>query len=683
MDSVPSEVLKRYQDLKEAIAGHDYLYYVLDRPEIDDDGYDALMRELLRLEAEQPSLISPDSPSRRVGGKPIDGFEKVRHSQPMLSLDDVFDLQELEGYLRRAQGSAEPFPWACELKIDGLAVSLTYVEGVFVKGATRGDGTVGEDVTSNLLTVKSLPLKLKGPVPPVLEVRGEVYLSKRRFARLNEEREELGEPLFANPRNAAAGGLRQLDPKVAASRGLDLFVYYVVDPSSLGLESQGEVLRWLEDRGFPVQRAWKLCEDLEQVKDFISLWQEDRFSLPYVTDGVVVKADPLSQWERLGRTARAPRWAVAYKYPPEEKATRLVDIEISVGRTGALTPVAILDPVNLAGSVVRRASLHNQDEISAKDVRIGDTVVVRKAGEIIPEIVSVDLSHRTGSEEPFEMPQFCPVCGSKAVRLPDEAALRCPNRSCPAQMNEEIRHFASRGCMDIRGLGERVAAQLVESGLVKDLADIYELREEQLASLDRMGPKSASNLVLAIRASKDRPLTALIAGLGIRHVGKGVADVLADRYRSMEALGMVSAEELSQVDGIGPVIGASVVAFFSDPKNKETLRRLRDLGVKLESEGGASKGNSLEGLTFVFTGELERSSRAEAQDLVKSLGGKATSSVSKKTDYVVAGASAGSKLDKALSLGVSVLDEEGFYSLLEERKKASLKGISKDSHLSP
>ena len=674
MDSVPSEVLKRYQDLKEAIAGHDYLYYVLDRPEIDDDGYDALMRELLRLEAEQPSLISPDSPSRRVGGKPLDGFEKVRHSQPMLSLDDVFDLQELEGYLRRAQGSAELFPWACELKIDGLAVSLTYVEGVFVKGATRGDGTVGEDVTSNLLTVKSLPLKLKGAVPPVLEVRGEIYLSKRRFARLNEEREELGEPLFANPRNAAAGGLRQLDPKIAASRGLDLFVYYVVDPRSLGLESQEEVLRWLEDRGFPVQRAWKLCEDLEQVKDFISLWQEDRFSLPYVTDGVVVKADPLSQWERLGRTARAPRWAVAYKYPPEEKATRLIDIEISVGRTGAMTPVAILDPVNLAGSVVRRASLHNQDEISAKDVRIGDTVVVRKAGEIIPEIVSVDLSHRTGSEEPFEMPQFCPVCGSKAVRLPDEAALRCPNRSCPAQMNEEIRHFASRGCMDIRGLGERVAAQLVESGLVKDLADIYELKEEQLASLDRMGPKSASNLVLAIRASRDRPLTALIAGLGIRHVGKGVADVLAERYRSMDALGEASAEELSQVDGIGPVIGASVVAFFSDPKNKETLRRLRDLGVKLELEGVASKGNSLEGVTFVFTGELERSSRAEAQDLVKSLGGKATSSVSKKTDYVVAGASAGSKLDKALSLGVSVLDEEGFYSLLDERKKGISKG---------
>lgn len=674
MDSVPSEVLKRYQDLKEAIAGHDYLYYVLDRPEIDDDGYDALMRELLRLEAEQPSLISPDSPSRRVGGKPLDGFEKVRHSQPMLSLDDVFDLQELEGYLRRAQGSAEPFPWACELKIDGLAVSLTYVEGVFVKGATRGDGTVGEDVTSNLLTVKSLPLKLKGPVPHTLEVRGEIYLSKRRFARLNEEREELGEPLFANPRNAAAGGLRQLDPKIAAARGLDLFVYYVVDPSSLGLESQGEVLRWLEDRGFPVQRAWKLCEGLEQVKDFISLWQEDRFSLPYVTDGVVVKADPLSQWERLGRTARAPRWAVAYKYPPEEKATRLIDIEISVGRTGALTPVAILDPVNLAGSVVRRASLHNQDEISAKDVRIGDTVVIRKAGEIIPEIVSVDLSRRTGSEEPFEMPQFCPVCGSKAVRLPDEAALRCPNRSCPAQMNEEIRHFASRGCMDIRGLGERVAAQLVESGLVKDLADIYEIKEEQLASLDRMGPKSASNLVLAIRASRDRPLSALIAGLGIRHVGKGVADILADRYRSMEAIGMASAEELAQVDGIGPVIGASVVAFFSDLKNKETLRRLKDLGVKLESEGVFSKGNSLEGLTFVFTGELERSSRAEAQDLVKSLGGKATSSVSKKTDYVVAGASAGSKLDKALSLGVSVLDEEGFYSLLDERKKGISKG---------
>lgn len=673
MDRVPSEVLRRHQELKDAIAGHDYLYYVLDRPEIDDDEYDGLMRELLRLEAEQPSLVSPDSPSRRVGGVPLEGFEKVRHSQPMLSLDDVFDLQELDGYLRRAQGSIEPFPWTCELKIDGLAVSLVYRDGVFVKGATRGDGSVGEDVTSNLLTVKSLPLKLKGPVPDTLEVRGEIYLSKGRFANLNEEREELGEPLFANPRNAAAGGLRQLDPKVAAARGLSLFVYYVLDPTSIGLGSQGEVLRWLEERGFPVQRAWKVCDDLEQVKDFISLWQEDRFSLPYVTDGVVVKADPLSQWERLGRTARAPRWAVAYKYPPEERTTRLVDIEISVGRTGALTPVAILDPVNLAGTVVRRASLHNQDEIRAKDVRIGDRVVVRKAGEIIPEIVSVDRSSRTGIEEPFEMPQLCPVCGSRAVRLPEEVALRCPNRSCPAQMNEEIRHFASRGCMDIRGLGERVAAQLVESGLVKDLADIYELREEQLASLDRMGPKSASNLVMAIRASRDRPLASLIAGLGIRHVGKAVAEVLSDRYRSMEALGEVSAEELSQVDGIGPVIGASVAAFFSDPKNRETLDRLKELGVKVELEGAPTKGNALEGLTFVFTGELERSSRAEAQDLVKSLGGKATSSVSKKTDYVVAGASAGSKLDKALSLGVSVLDEEGFYSLLDERKNITKK----------
>lgn len=667
MDSVPSEILKRYQDLKEAIAGHDYLYYVLDRPEIDDDGYDALMRELLRLEEEQPSLISPDSPSRRVGGKPLDRFEKVSHSQPMLSLDDVFDIQELDGYLKRAQGPVDPFPWACELKIDGLAVSLLYRDGIFVRGATRGDGTVGEDVTSNLLTVKSLPLRLKGPVPETLEVRGEVYLSKGRFAKLNEDRDELGESLFANPRNAAAGGLRQLDPKVASSRGLDLFVYYVVDPASVGLETQGDVLRWLGDRGFPVQGAWRICDDLDQVKDFISLWKEERFSLPYVTDGVVVKADPVSQWDRLGRTARAPRWAVAYKYPPEERTTRLRDIEISVGRTGALTPVAILDPVNLAGSVVRRASLHNQDEIKNKDVRIGDMVVVRKAGEIIPEIVSVDLSYRNGSQKPFDMPDLCPVCGSRAVRLPDEAALRCPNRSCPAQMNEEIRHFASRGCMDIRGLGERVAAQLVESGLVKDLADIYELREERLMSLDRMGPKSASNLVMAIRSSRDRPLAAFIAGLGIRHVGKGVADILAERYRSMESLGDASVEELSQVDGIGPAIGASVVAFFSDPKNKETLRRLKVLGVKMES-AVVPRDNLLDGLTFVFTGELERSSRSEAQGLVKSMGGKATSSVSKNTDYVVAGASPGSKMEKALSLGVPILDEDEFYSLLEGRK---------------
>lgn len=669
MDKVSSAVLRRYQDLKEAISAHDYLYYVLDRPEIEDSDYDALMRELLRLEAEQPSLISPDSPSRRVGGKPLDKFEKVRHSQRMLSLDDVFDLQGLNNYLKRAQGPVDGFPWTCELKIDGLAVSLTYHDGVFVKGATRGDGTVGEDVTSNLLTIKSLPLRLKGPVPEVMEVRGEVYLSKKMFASLNEEKEELGLPLFANPRNAAAGGLRQLDPKMTSARGLDLFVYYLMDPSSAGLDSQSNILRWLEEKGLPVQGAWEVCDSLDKVERFISLWQEERFSLPYVTDGVVVKADPVVQWDRLGRTTRAPKWAVAYKYPPEERVTRLKDIEISVGRTGALTPVAILDPVNLAGSVVRRASLHNQDEIRNKDVRIGDMVVVRKAGEIIPEVVSVDRSARNGSEVPFEMPVACPVCGSTAVRLPEEAALRCPNRSCPAQMSEEIRHFASRGCMDIRGLGEKVSSQLVESGLVKDLADIYELKEEQLSSLDRMGAKSASNLVLAIKSSKDRPLGALIAGLGIRNVGKGVADILAERYKSMDTLGEASVEELSQVDGIGPIIGASVLAFFSDRKNRETLRRLKELGVKLESDISAARDDLLDGLTFVFTGELEKSSRSEAQALVKSLGGKATSSVSKNTSYVVAGASPGSKLNKGISLGVSVLDEDGFYAFLKERKE--------------
>ncbi|MEA3285298.1 MAG: NAD-dependent DNA ligase LigA, partial [Synergistota bacterium] len=573
---VSRDILRRYESLKKEIARHDRLYYVLDSPEIDDSSYDRMMRELLELEREHPTLVSDDSPSRRVGGRPMDGFLKVVHSHPMLSLDDVFDVSELRSFLSRATGPVSSFPWVCELKIDGLAVSLIYEDGVFVGGATRGDGSVGEDVTSNLLTVRSLPLRLDIDVPGKLEVRGEVYMAKDSFAGLNERREEKGDPLFANPRNAAAGSLRQLDPKVAAARRLDLFVYAVVSPEERGIHSQSGLLSWLKKAGLPVQDAWKLCYDLDEVEAFVARWREERFSLSYVTDGVVVKADPVEQWDRLGRTARAPRWAVAYKYPPEEKTTVLKEIEISVGRTGAMTPVAILEPVQLAGSVVRRASLHNEDEIRRKDVRIGDRVKVRKAGEIIPEIVSVDSESRNGSEIPFEMPRNCPICGSEAVRLPDESAWRCPNKSCPAQMNEELRHFASRGCMDIRGLGERVASQLVGSGLVRDLADVYDLREEQIISLDRMGPKSASNLISAIRGSKDRPLAALLAGLGIRHVGKGVAELLVERYGSMEALRRADPEELGSIDGIGPAIAASLEAFFSDDGNIRTLDRLMD-----------------------------------------------------------------------------------------------------------
>ena len=664
---VSRDILRRYESLKKEIARHDRLYYVLDSPEIDDSSYDRMMRELLELEREHPTLVSDDSPSRRVGGRPMDGFLKVVHSHPMLSLDDVFDVSELRSFLSRATGPVSSFPWVCELKIDGLAVSLIYEDGVFVGGATRGDGSVGEDVTSNLLTVRSLPLRLDIDVPGKLEVRGEVYMAKDSFAGLNERREEKGDPLFANPRNAAAGSLRQLDPKVAAARRLDLFVYAVVSPEERGINSQSGLLSWLKKAGLPVQDAWKLCYDLDEVEAFVARWREERFSLSYVTDGVVVKADPVEQWDRLGRTARAPRWAVAYKYPPEEKTTVLKEIEISVGRTGAMTPVAILEPVQLAGSVVRRASLHNEDEIHRKDVRIGDRVKVRKAGEIIPEIVSVDSEARNGTEIPFEMPRNCPICGSEAVRLPDESAWRCPNKSCPAQMNEELRHFASRGCMDIRGLGERVASQLVGSGLVRDLADLYDLREEQIISLDRMGPKSASNLISAIRGSKDRPLAALLAGLGIRHVGKGVAELLVERYGSMEALRQADPEELGSVDGIGPAIAASLEAFFSDDGNIRTLDRLMDHGVRMEERRPETSPDwkPLSGTTFVFTGELKRASRSEAQELVKSMGGKATSSVSGKTGYVVAGESPGSKLDKAVSLGIPVLDEDGFYEMVD------------------
>lgn len=664
---VSRDILRRYESLKKEIARHDRLYYVLDSPEIDDSSYDRMMRELLELEREHPTLVSDDSPSRRVGGRPMDGFLKVVHSHPMLSLDDVFDVSELRSFLSRATGPVSSFPWVCELKIDGLAVSLIYEDGVFVGGATRGDGSVGEDVTSNLLTVRSLPLRLDIDVPGKLEVRGEVYMAKDSFAGLNERREEKGDPLFANPRNAAAGSLRQLDPKVAAARRLDLFVYAVVSPEERGIHSQSGLLSWLKKAGLPVQDAWKLCYDLDEVEAFVARWREERFSLSYVTDGVVVKADPVEQWDRLGRTARAPRWAVAYKYPPEEKTTVLKEIEISVGRTGAMTPVAILEPVQLAGSVVRRASLHNEDEIRRKDVRIGDRVKVRKAGEIIPEIVSVDSEARNGTEIPFEMPRNCPICGSEAVRLPDESAWRCPNKSCPAQMNEELRHFASRGCMDIRGLGERVASQLVGSGLVRDLADVYDLREEQIISLDRMGPKSASNLISAIRGSKDRPLAALLAGLGIRHVGKGVAELLVERYGSMEALRRADPEELGSIDGIGPAIAASLEAFFSDDGNIRTLDRLMDHGVRMEERRPETSPDwkPLSGTTFVFTGELKRASRSEAQELVKSMGGKATSSVSGKTGYVVAGESPGSKLDKAVSLGIPVLDEDGFYEMVD------------------
>lgn len=668
-------IAERMEELFELVAHHARLYYEKDAPELSDADYDALVRELAALEKERPELARPDSPTRRVGGAVLEGFGKVEHRRPMLSLDNVFDSGELASFLARMRGAvpdADAADWAftCEMKIDGLAVSLLYEDGVFVRGATRGDGRVGEDVTGNLRTLRSLPLRLRGSVPGTLEVRGEVLMTRSRFEALNRRREERGEPLFANPRNAAAGTLRQLDPAVTAERGLDIFLYYVLEPQTRGIARQSDALSWLAERGLPVQPAWERCSGLAEVEGFIEKWRDGRFGLDYVTDGVVVKLDDIGLWDGLGATSHAPRWAVAYKYPPEEALTRILSIDISVGRTGALTPVANLEPVRLAGTAVQRAGLHNEDEIRRKDIRVGDTVRVRKAAEIIPEVVRVETSHRTGSETPFVMPKRCPACGAEAVRLPDEAVWRCPNRSsCPAQLKEGLRYFASRAGLDIRGLGERLAEQLVDTGRVRDLADIYDLTEADWAALDRMGEKSARNLMAGLEASRRRPLSSLLAALGIRYVGTRVAELLAGHFGHMDRLEKASEEELAGIDGVGPVIASSVEAFFREPANRDLLRRLRERGLNFvgeEKENGGAGSGVLAGKSFVFTGELSSMKRSEAEARVRALGGTASAAVSSRTGFLVAGEGGGSKLRKARELGVTVIDEEAFLGMLEK-----------------
>ena len=665
---VEQEKLDRYHWLVDELNRHGRLYYVLDAPEIEDDEYDALMREMLQFEKEHPDLIRDDSPSKRVGGTVLEAFEKVAHAKPMLSLEDVFSKGELHDWLQRAaEGVGQPWiPWCCELKIDGLAVSLIFEDGKFVQASTRGDGIVGEDVTENLKTVKDLPLRLLGDVPGHLELRGEVYMSKEGFARLNAAREEAGLPLFANPRNAAAGSLRQLDTAVAARRNLRLFTYYVQDAESYGLHSQSEVLGWLKARGLPVQRAWRRAGTEAEVLDFLERWSGERFSLPYATDGAVFKADPTEYWKILGNNVKTPRWAVAYKYPPEERKTKLESIEISLGRTGVLTPVANLTPVLISGTVVKRASLHNDEEIQCKDIRVGDQVWVRKAGEIIPEIVRVDTASRTGTEESFTMPAACPVCGAAVAKLPGEVALRCPNKSCPAQLTQGLIHFASRQGMDIRGIGDRLAEQLVQSGLVKSFGDLYALRVEPLIRLDRMGEKSAGKLIQAIAKSKERPLKFLITALGIREVGAGVAAELAKRFSSLDEIAAADEERLAAVEGVGPVIAGSIKAFFGEEHNRRLIDELREAGVSMRSETAPEAPiGPLAGKTFVFTGELSRMSRAQAQELVTQRGGKNVASVSKKTSYVVVGEAPGSKAEKALSLNVPTLNEEEFFAMID------------------
>mgnify|MGYP002408903707 CR=1 FL=1 len=662
------EARKRIEALRDELNHHAYLYYVLDSPVVEDDVYDSLIKELVHLEELFPEFDDPDSPTHRVGGAALDRFEKVVHESPLLSLDNALSKEELWPFFDRvseALGLAG-LEYICELKIDGLAVSLLYEDGVFVRGATRGDGRIGEDVTANLRTIRSLPLKLREAIPGRLEVRGEVLMTREQFAALNEEREEAEEPLFANPRNAAAGSLRQLDPSVTASRKLSIFLYHLIDPEAYGLENQSQILVWLLRLGFPVQKAWCVCKDRKDVDGFIEKWRENRFHLPYATDGVVVKVNQVGLWKDLGTTAKAPRWAVAFKYPPEEKVSRILEIEVSVGRTGTLTPVAHLEPVHLAGSIVKRASLHNEDEIRRKDVRVSDRVRVRKAGEIIPEVVSVVLEDRDGSEKVFNMPETCPACGSPVVRIPGEVALRCPNRaSCPAQLREGIAHFASRAAMDIRGLGTKLIAQLVERQMVRNMADLFALRRDDLQTLNRMGNKSVENLLQAIEKSKSRSLSQVMTALGIRLVGQKVADILANNFRSIEKLRNTPEEELSTIDGVGPKIAASIRAFFHDKANEEMLRHLEEAGVTMAVAEEVEEGPvPFEGKRFVFTGELQSMTRDNAEGIVKKLGGDFSSSVSRKTSIVVAGPGAGSKLQKARELGVTVIDEDEFLKMI-------------------
>jgi DNA ligase (NAD+) len=665
--SVPKEIQERVEKLQEEIRRYDYYYYVLNQPLISDAEYDKLFRELLELERQYPELVTPDSPTQRVGAPPAEEFAPVEHAIPMLSLANCFNDEELEEWddrVRRMLGG-EPVEYVCEPKLDGLSVELVYVDGVFTVGSTRGDGRVGEDVTRNLRTIKQVPLRLfplNGKVPRLLEARGEVYMEKEAFRRLNEERERAGEPLFANPRNAAAGSLRQLDPNVTASRPLKIFFYAMGRAEGIEIRSQVELLTTFPKLGLPVNPLWKLCKTLDEVKAFYRELLAMRHELPYEADGMVVKVNDFAQREILGEVSRAPRWAIAYKFPAEEATTRVLDIVVQVGRTGALTPVAILEPVEVSGATVSRATLHNEDEIRRKDIRIGDWVIVRRAGEVIPEVVKSIPERRTGAEKEFKMPERCPACGGPVVRPPGEVAYRCENLSCPARIKESIRHFASRRAMDIEGLGEKLVDQLVETGLVRKLSDIYRLKKEDLVNLERMGEKSAQNLLEQIERSKNAGLARLIFALGIRYVGEHLAEVLAEHFPSLEALSNATYEELIQIPEIGPRIAQSIVDFFRNAENRKLIQELKELGVKTEAE--KPKEGPLSGKTFVFTGTLSAFPREEARRLVESLGGRVASTVSRKVDYVVVGADPGEKLRKAQELGITILTEEEFRKLV-------------------
>ncbi len=680
----------RAEALRREIEHHSYQYYALDAPTISDAAFDSLMRELREIEAAHPELVTASSPTQRVGGYVSEQFAPVVHERRMYSLDNAMDLDELDEWMERtaeACGGALP-PLCCELKIDGSSIALTYEDGVLVRAATRGDGTTGEDVTVNMRTVRDVPLRLRdearGAIAPgveTLELRGEVYMPKKSFGALNAAAEEEGRAPFANPRNAAAGSLRQKDPAVTKMRDLSTFMYAIADDAALEVEGQWELLQWLRKAGFHVNPDVRLCITAEEVRGFCRECLDRRESLPYEIDGVVVKVNDFARQRAMGFTARAPRWAIAFKFPPEEKTTLLRDITVQVGRTGALTPVAELVPVVVAGSTVARATLHNLDEVHRKDVRVGDTVIVRKAGDVIPEVLGPVLSLRSPEARIWEMPSVCPSCGSPVVRDPGEVAFRCISIDCPAQALERLLHWASRGALDIDGMGEEIVSRLVESGRVADVADYYSLSEEELASLDmgrvkadgepvRLGRTVAKKLVAAIEASKGRSFARVLFGLGIRHVGKTTAEAIAAAYPSMDALSAAGEDELAGIYGVGPKVAHGMWLFFRTPDNTSVIERLRAAGVTMADEAvavGEEVPQALAGLTFVLTGTLTHSgmTRDEAGARLKAMGAKVSGSVSKKTSFVVAGENAGSKYDKAVTLDVPVLDEAQLLNLLE------------------
>jgi DNA ligase (NAD+) len=666
---VEPSISQRAPDLRRELNYHNHRYYVLDDPVISDGQYDALMQELRRIEEQYPELASAESPTQRVGATPAAAFAQVQHRTPMLSLGNAFSFEELEAWYRRTKNLLDDadFPMVCELKIDGLAVNLTYQDGVLVQGATRGDGTIGEDVTLNLRTIRSIPVSLLGKPPAYLEVRGEVYLPVEEFRRLNEERTSQGEQLYANPRNTGAGSVRQLDPKVTASRNMQIWVYGLGETSNgLRPDNHWDALEWLKSLGFRVNTHNRLCQTPEEAYDYYQAWLERRHDLPYEVDGVVVKVAPFSHQEALGVVGREPRWAIAYKFPAEQAVTRLLDIGINIGRTGSLNPFAVLGPVIVSGATVKLASLHNEEDIHRKDIRIGDWVTVERAGDVIPQVVGPLVARRTGEEQVFKMPTHCPVCGTEVVKPLDEAMHRCPNPSCPVQFFELLKHFVSKGAMDIDGLGEQWSHILIDQHLVRDIADLYYLNKEQLLGLDRMGDRLASKIITNIEVSKERPLPRLLFALGILHVGSEVAELLTHRFSTLDAVAQATMEDLTDIEGIGPKIAESIVDYFSVRQNLEVIAKLQRAGVKMHHDIHVPTAEEapFQGLTFVVTGTLSRFTRRQAEERIKSLGGSVTSSVTRKTDFVVAGESPGSKLDTAGRLGTSVLDEAAFLDLL-------------------